>query len=484
MPKQSSSESPNIIFIMADDHTCSAISAYGSRTAQTPGIDRLAREGVRFTNCVDVNALCAPSRATILTGKYSHANGFYGNADTFDGSQLTFPKLLQSAGYSTGIIGKWHLRSQPTGFDYYNVLPGHGRFWNPVLKESGATWQDGNEGGREHQGYLTDIITDESVRWIESVKDAGPFCCLVHHKAPHVPHEYPERFAAMFRDTVFPEPDSLLDDYNGRRALEAAEHPHTRLDAVNEELLRRFGWKDPLPSIHGISREEKRRRLYQRFMREYLRLAAALDENVGRLLDYLDSAGLSENTVVVYTSDNGYFLGEHGLFNKQWMYAPAHTVPMLMRYPREIAPGRVEAGLVGTIDFGPTFLDWAGVQAPADMHGKSFRRLAAEEGAAPIRERIYYHYYGQYGVPEQTGIRTPRHKIIHFHAGPAAEQEETAWECYDLEADPGEMRNLIHDPSKSRVVEDLKSQYAEEKERVADTSLASGPDANVQVRSM
>jgi arylsulfatase A-like enzyme len=477
-------ERPNIVFIMADDHTCSAISAYGSRTSQTPGIDRLGREGVRFTNCVDVNALCAPSRATILTGKHSHANGFYGNADTFDGSQATFAKLLRSAGYSTGIIGKWHLRSRPTGFDYFNVLPGHGRFWNPVCKESGAPWEDGNAGGTEREGYLTDIITDESIRWIESVKDSGPFCCLVHHKAPHTPHEYPQRFESMYRDTVFPEPDSLLDDYHGRRALDAAKHPHTRLDWVNEDLLRRFGWKEPLPEITGVSREEKRRRLYQRFAREYLRLAAALDENVGRLLEYIDEAGLAENTVVVYTSDNGYFLGEHGLFNKQWMYTPAHTVPLFVRYPREVTPGRVEHGLVGTIDFGPTFLDWAGIQTPGDMHGRSFRRLATTEGAAPIRERIYYHYYGQYGVPEQTGIRTLRHKIIHFHSGPAAEQEETAWECYDLEVDPEEMRNLVLEPDQSRRIERLRMQYHDEKGRVGDSSLASGPNANVRVRSM
>lgn len=472
---------PNIVFIMADDHTCSAISAYGSLTGNTPGIDRLAREGVRFTNCVDVNALCAPSRATILTGKHSHANGFCGNGDTFDGTQTTFPKLLQSAGYATGIIGKWHLRSEPTGFDYYHVLPGHGRYWNPVLKESGSPWEEGNSGGCEIEGYVTEVITDNAIRWIESVKGRTPFCCLVHHKAPHVPYEYPGRFDSLYQDTVFPEPSTLQDDYRGRKALEAAEYPHTRLDAIDDDILHRFRWRDPLPVIAGISRDEKRRRLYQRLTREYLRLAASLDEQVGRLLDYLDTAGLTEDTVVIYTSDNGYFLGEHGLFNKQWMYTPAHTVPLLIRYPQGIAKERVETGLVGSIDFAPTFLDIAGAPVPEDIHGVSFRSLLEQEDAPPVRNRIYYHYYGQYGVPEQTGIRTDNHKIIHFHSGPAAANEETAWECYDLIRDPEEMRNLCLIPGENELVEGLRALYNQEKQAVGDDSLASGPMANVNL---
>ncbi len=242
-----SSIRPNIVFIMADDHTCSAISAYGSQIAQTPGIDRLAAEGLRFDNCVDVNALCAPSRATILSGKYSHANGFHGNGDTFDGSQTTFPKLLQEAGYATSIIGKWHLVSEPTGFDYYNVLPGHGRYWNPRLKEKGDVWEDGNRGGKEHEGYLTDIITDQTINWLASLDQDRPFCCMVHHKAPHTPHEYPGKYAGMYEDVTFPEPDTLQDDYAGRKALEACDSAHSKYDEVDEARCRRWACSSRAP---------------------------------------------------------------------------------------------------------------------------------------------------------------------------------------------------------------------------------------------
>ena len=305
---------PNIVFIMSDDHGSNALGCYGSTLLKTPNIDRIAKQGVRFTNCFNVNSLCAPSRAALLTGKHSVSNGFFRNQDTFNQKQITFPKILQTAGYQTAIVGKWHLKTEPQGFDYYNVLPGQGRFFDCPIKEKGKIWKDGNKGGTVRKGYLTDVITDISIDWIEKRNRQKPFCIMVHHKAPHTEHAYPEKYANILEDVSLPQPDTFNDDYNDKNPdLKNGTCGFSKLINIIPAHIRA---KAPAQ----IGTEEYKLWAYQAFFKGYLRLVAGLDENIGRLLNYLDSTGLTQNTIIVYTSDNGFFIGHHGLFNKMWMY--------------------------------------------------------------------------------------------------------------------------------------------------------------------
>ncbi len=443
---------------MADDHGACAISCYGSKINRTPNIDRLAREGMRFTNCFDVNSVCAPSRASILTGKHSCANGFLRNGDTFDGSQVTFPKLLQRAGYQTAIIGKWHLGSEPAGFDYYNVLPGQGRYWNPVMKEKGKTWENGNKGGEVRKGYLTEVITDDAVRWMEEREKDKPFCLLVHHKAPHAPYDYPDRYSSFYQEDL-PEPGTLDDDYSTRRALQDSKTEHSRLDMVTKKRCE--NWKfDEIDGPERLSGVPLRKWVYQRLFKRYLRLVKNLDENVGRLVDYVDNTELKDNTIVIFTSDNGFFLGDHGLHNKVWMYEESQRVPLLARYPNGITKGTVNSDLVTTLDFSATFLDYAGVPVPRDMHGRSLRELFNGNTSTNWREAVYYHYYGSaygYGLDPQLGIRTKDEKLVYFHDF----SPEPYFEYFDLQNDPAEMRNVYGDPAYSEKITALKHKLRE-----------------------
>jgi arylsulfatase A-like enzyme len=452
------SNQPNIIYIMSDDHGAHAISSYGSKINSTPNIDRLAQEGIRFSNCFDVNSVCAPSRASILAGKHSSANGFFRNGDTFDGSQETFPKILKRAGYETAIIGKWHLVSEPTGFDYYNVLPGQGRYWDPVMKEKGKPWQDGPNGGEVRRGYLTDVITDDAVRWMEERKSDKPFCLLVHHKAPHAPYDYPDKFASFYEEDL-PEPETLDDNYATRKALQNSTTEHSRLDMVTKKRCK--SWKfDEIDGPERLSGVPLRKWVYQRLYKRYLRLVAALDENVGRLIDFVDSTDLKDNTIVVYTSDNGFFLGDHGLHNKVWMYEESQRVPLLVRYPQEISAGTVNSDLVTTLDFSATFLDYAGIPLPEDMHGRSLRKLLTGKTPADWRDAVYYHYYGSafgYGLEPQLGVRTKDEKLVYFYDF----SPESYFEYFDLQKDPLEMRNAYDDPGYSERVKALKQTLKE-----------------------
>jgi len=420
---------PNILFIMSDDHAALATSCYGSRINTTPHIDRLAREGMRFTNCLCTNSLCAPSRAVILTGRYSHLNGITDNRRRFDGSQQTFPKLLQKAGYETAIVGKWHLKSPPTGFDYWNVLPGQGRYRNPVMLEMGEK--------KTHQGYATDIITDEAIRWLKRRKGGRPFCLLCHHKAVHGPVDhFDPKHAKLYEDARLPEPPTLHDDYRTRSKAAAAPGHFFRLEAMGRHLRAQ--------PPKGLAGKALRSWMYQEFFKRYLRLVASLDENIGRLLDHLDAAGLAANTVVVYTSDQGFFLGEHGWFNKMWIYEESLRMPLLVRYPKEIKAGSVNADMVLNLDFAPTLLDFAGVPRPAEMQGRSFLSLLRGHAPEDWRGSMYYHYYGHYGVAEHYGVRTRRHKLIHFPS-------IGAWELFDFEKDPRELHNVYGDPAYASV---------------------------------
>ena len=447
---------PNIIFIMSDDHAAHALSCYGSRINKTPNLDRLARGGVRFTNCFCTNGICAPSRATILTGKYSHRNGVIDNRSEFDDSQVTFPKLLRKAGYETAMIGKWHLKSDPTGFDYWNVLPGQGAYHDPELIEMGER--------RKLTGYVTDIITDLSIDWMRSRKRDKPFLLMCHHKAPHRNWQPDEKHAKMYEGVEIPEPATFNDDYA------------TRCDAARDQAMTiehhfyESDTKGPPPeSLEGQALKKWR---YQRYIKDYLRCVASIDDNVGRLLDYLDQSGLAENTVVIYTSDQGFFLGEHGWYDKRFMYEESLRMPLLVRYPREIKPGTTTDDIALNIDFAATFLDFAGTKPPAEMQGQSLRPILRGRPPSDWRKSMYYRYYeygdegkgGWHNVRPHYGVRTHRYKLIRFHDG-----DFDAWELFDLEQDPREVNNVYENPAYADTVKQLKAELKRLQERYGDS---------------
>jgi len=427
---------PNILFIMSDDHAAHALSCYGSRINKTPQLDRLAREGMRFANCFCTNGICAPSRATILTGKYSHRNGVLNNALHFDAAQMTFPKLLQRAGYNTAMIGKWHLKSEPTGFDYWHTLPGQGEYHDPEMIEMGRK--------AKHEGYVTDIITDQSLQWLEKRPKDRPFLLMCHHKAPHRSWFPDEKHAQLYEDVEIPEPPTFNDDYATR--CEAAHHQHMTV----ENDLTPFDLKTEPPA--GLTGPALKKWKYQRYIKDYLRCVASVDDNVGRLLDYLDASGLARNTLVAYTSDQGFFLGDHGWFDKRFMYEHALRMPLLVRYPPEIKAGSVNADITLNLDFAPTFLDYARLNAPAEMQGRSLRPLLKGQTPDDWRTSMYYHYYEYergHTVRPHYGVRTRRYKLVHFYDG------IDAWELFDLERDPDELHNVYGDPAYAAVVKEL-----------------------------
>jgi len=450
---------PNIIYIMSDDHASHAIGAYGNKFIKTPNLDRLAKEGMRFTNCFNINSLCAPSRAALITGRYSHHNGFFRNGDKFDGSQVTFPKLMQKAGYKTGLIGKWHLGSQPTGFDYYSVLPGQGKYFDCGFLDSGKQWSE----AEVVKGYVTDVITDKTIDWLKRYDSKKPFCLMVHHKAPHGPYKYPEKYEKLFLDKKLPEPDNFNSVYSDRG--EALGQTRGRWSKLDNVISDHFNKKVPKGLQRGT--KEYKEWAYQNIFHGYLRLVASLDDNVGRLMEYLDKSGLADNTLVVYTSDNGFFLGDYGLFNKMWMYEESLHLPLIVRYPGKIKPDTVNDQFVSILDFGPTFLDFAGVVGENKLQGCSIRPLLKNKIAPDWRKAHYYHYYGQYDVPAHYGVRTEEYKLIHFYEILG----EGGWELYDIINDPGESRNLYGQPDKSEVVEKMKRLLKELREEFEDRGI-------------
>ncbi|MBM4038194.1 MAG: sulfatase [Planctomycetes bacterium] len=430
---------PNILFIMSDDHASHAMSCYGSRINKTPNLDRIATGGMRFENCFCGNSICGPSRAAILTGKHSHANGFRTNGDRFDGSQQTLPKLLKAAGYQTAIIGKWHLVTDPTGFDYWNILPGQGAYHDPMFIEMGER--------KKHQGYVTDLITDFSMDWLRKRDKSKPFFLMCHHKAPHRNWQPDAKHAKLYEDADIPEPPTFNDDYKTRGTAART----TTMTIENH--LTKSDVKADVPA--GLTGSARKSWLYQRYIKDYLRCVASVDDNVGRLLDFLDKEGLAQDTIVVYTSDQGFYLGDHGWYDKRFMYEESLRMPFIIRYPRAIKPGTVNRDLVQNIDFAPLFLDAAGQPTPADMHGRSFLPLLRGETPKDWRASLYYHYYeypAVHSVKRHYGVRTQRHKLIHFY------HDVDEWELYDLEKDPRELNNVYADPAYADTVKELKAE--------------------------
>lgn len=431
---------PNILYIMSDDHAAHAIGCYVSNVNQTPNIDRIAKEGMRFERCLCSNAICGPSRAVILTGKYSHINGFKTNSDKFDGSQETFPKLLQKAGYTTAIIGKWHLVSQPTGFDYWNILPGQGDYVDPMMIEMGEK--------KKQKGYVTDLIADFTMDFIKKRDKNKPFCAMCHNKAPHRNWIPDAKHADMYSDPI-PVPETFEDDYQGRSPAAARAEMRVGRDMTPTDV------KETPPE--GLEGEALARWKYQRYMEDYLRVVASVDDNVGRLLDFLDAEGLRDNTLVIYTSDQGFFLGDHGWFDKRFMFEESLKMPLVARWPGVIEPGSVNEDMVSNVDFAPTFLACAGMETPGDMQGRSMMPMLTGKHPKDWRETFYYEYFeypAVHSVYPHYGVCTKKHKLIHY----VYKDEIDAWELFDLEKDPHEMHSVYADPAYAEVTKELKGE--------------------------
>ncbi len=469
---------PNIVFIFSDDHAIQAIGAYGSVINKTPQIDRLAEQGMIFRNAFCTNSICAPSRAVIQTGKHSHINGVLDNRQRFDSLQTTFPKILSAAGYETAMIGKWHLKSEPVGFNYWKVLPGQGYYYNPDFRTP--------DGLQRIEGYVTNIVADLSIDWLKNGRDKSkPFMLMCQHKAPHREWTPGPDHLNMYDGETIQEPDNLFDDYSGRASgaklqeMEIGRHMRMDVDlkvkpdsiekSEFERWTRIFGrmndqqyaafeeaYADENAAFKASAMEgaELLRWKYQRYIKDYLRCIASVDDNIGRLLAYLDESGLAANTVVMYSSDQGFYLGEHGWFDKRWMYEESLHMPLIVRWPGVIQPGSVNIDLVQNLDFAETFLEIAGLEVPVEMQGSSLVPIMKGTTPGDWRKSIYYHYYeypGVHMVQKHNGIRTERYKLIHYY-------ELGEWELFDLDNDPGEMVNLYSDVSYFPVITQLKEE--------------------------
>ena len=456
-------EKPNILLILSDDHARQALSCYGNKDIKTPSLDRLAKEGMRFEHALTPNSFCTPARAAVLTGKYSHKNGVTKLNQLFDGSQSTFPKLLQSAGYTTALFGKWHLLSQPTGFDHYCVMKMQGMPVDPIVFEPQHKWvawgkktlKTYNNGGRKLKGFNNDCIADEALLWLEEKRDKDkPFCLLLHPKPPHEPYSpAPPKYVDFLKDVTIPEPATLYDDYKGRTPEAIAKTMRSNLILLKppfEKFRKEIRKKNP-----DVTQKEMLAQLYQIYIKGYYRLVKNVDDNVGRVLDYLDKSGLVENTIVIYTADQGFSLGEHGFYNKQWMYENPLHQPLLVRFPKIIKAGQVHNSMVNHVDLAPTLLDYAGLPIPKDIQGYSLRGIL-EGKAEKVRESSYYHFYshGMKNLPEMVGIRTETHKLIHY----PEMKGDYRWELFDLVADPEEMNNIYHKPAGGKLRVKLKTE--------------------------
>lgn len=480
---------PNILFLFSDDHALKAISAYGGDfkdIAPTPNIDRIAQEGAIFENSFCANSICGPSRACILTGKHSHKNGYMRNTGKgFDQSQWTMVKALKQAGYSTAVVGKWHLKTHPVAFDYWEVLPGQGSYYNPDFIQ-----MDGSR--KRFAGYATDITTDKAIDWLDRRDKDKPFFLMCQHKAPHRTFAPALRHLNAFDKVTFPEPDSLFDDYANRsktlanNEMEIDRHFHWSYDAKVRKDERvgvtlpgadRYGaieYKRMDPEqkkawdahfgpknraflsdfkAGSLSHQQVVSWKYQRYMRNYMGTVKAVDESVGRMLKYLEDNGLEEDTIVIYSSDQGFYLGEHGWYDKRWMFEQSFKMPFLLRWPGVVTPGSKPKALIQNIDYAPTFLSAAGLPVPNDVQGKSLLPIL-KDATQNVRESVYYAYYeiGEHSVPQHFGVRTKTHKLFHL---PNSQE----WQMFDLVNDPQEMTNIYENPEYAELRKQLTDEY-------------------------
>lgn len=480
-------QKPNIVLIVSDDHAFQAIGAYGSRLMPTPNIDRIAKEGVTFKKAFVTNSICGPSRAVILTGKYSHKNGFKDNDhSSFDGSQNTFIKALTHNGYQTAWIGKWHLESQPQGFSYWQILPGQGHYYNPDF-----LLMDGTK--KRMEGYVANVVEDIAENWLDARDTSRPFCLVIGHKNTHRSWMPDTADIGMFDAVTFPLPVNFYDSYQNRQAA-AAQDMSIASTMQMQYDLKMYGTEALFNKEGGFARmnDAQRRKFinyytgihtdfvsknlsgkaltewkFQRYMKDYLATAASLDRNIGRTLNYLDKHGLTKNTIVIYMSDQGFYMGEHGWFDKRFMYEESLRTPMLLRYPGYVKPGATNSDMVMNLDIAPTLLQAAGVSIPEDIQGKSFLPQIANNKKQG-RDALYYHYYevGEHAVSPHFGIRTKRYKLIRFY------KTVSCWELYDLEKDPLEMNNLYGQQKYQQITNKLQAQLQNLISEYGDTEAA------------
>tara|TARA_B110000438_G_scaffold261312_1_gene271915 strand:+ start:3369 stop:4943 length:1575 start_codon:yes stop_codon:yes gene_type:complete len=466
-----SGQRPNIIFVMTDDHTHLQMSLTGNSLINTPNLDRLANEGVWFKNAFCTNSLCAPARATILTGCLSNVNGIMGNSESKDKIERldpdlpTFPLLLQAAGYQTGIVGKWHLPHDPRGFDYSCILPGQGLYFDPDMIENGKR--------KQFEGYVTDIITDKALDYLKDLDGDEPFCLVYQHKGPHRPFTPPPRHEDLYSDIEFPYPETFDDDYATR--LVAGKAADMKFE---QSIARDYG------DIFGdMTEEEKKKWIYQRYVKDHYRAMQSIDEGLGRVLEYLDEAGIADDTLVIYTTDNGFYLGEYGWYDKRFMYEPSLRIPFLVRYPNGVGAGQVEERMIMNVDVAPTILDFAGIEVPDVMQGQSLKPLLQGDSVA-WRDHIYYSYYENtwamraleqaelsdpsfsfftaHRIGPHRGIRNDRYKLIEYYS------ENNYWEFFDLQEDPNELKNVFGDPAYAALVKSMTVQLRETQEGYRD----------------
>lgn len=486
----SADKKPNVVFFFSDDHALNAISSYGGRlseVAPTPNIDRLAKEGAIFKNSFCGNSICGPSRASILSGKHSHKNGFIRNSDGsgFDQSQWTFIKEIGKNGYQSAVIGKWHLMTKPTGFDYYEILPGQGNYYNPDFIQMDGT-------RKRFTGYVTDITTDKALKWLDGRDKDRPFFLMCQHKAPHRTFSPALRHLGSFKGVSIPEPSNLFDDYAERSStlpkneMEIDRHMTWQYDLMlrDEELdgvklpeFRDYGtagykrmneeqkkaWDAHFGPLNAkfiadykagkVNHKQMVQWKYQRYMKNYLATVKSVDENMGRVLEYLKDNNLEDNTIVIYSSDQGFYLGEHGWFDKRWMFEESFKMPFLIKWPGVIKPGSKPQALIQNIDYAPTFMEMAGLKAPEEVQGKSIVPIL-KDSSKVVRETLYYAYYelGEHRVPQHFGIRTDRYKLFYI-------PEVDEWQMFDLVKDPDEMKSVYGEESYADVRKDMVGRY-------------------------
>jgi len=485
-----SAKHPNILFIFSDDHSIQTIGAYGARLSEfckqhqvTPNLDRLAAAGGLFLNSFCGNSLCSPSRATILTGLHSHANGVMFLARPITPGVWTFPGNLRDAGYQTALIGKFHLATTRPTTDYWRILPGQGNYWQPEFI--------GPEGKETHEGYTTDVITDMSLDWLKQRDKTKPFLLMVQHKAPHRPWFPPARYYRWLADVEIPEPPTLFDDYSGRTSpahnqkmeigrdmtlvndlkvhvdVNATGEFGRMTDAVRAQWLAAFGPRNEAFTNANLQGRNLTRWKYQEYMKDYLRCIKAVDDSVGRLLEYLKTEGLDENTVVIYSADQGFYNGEHGWFDKRWIYEESLHMPFIIRWPGVVKSGTRFTPMIQNIDYAPTFLDIAGAKIPEGLHGRSFAPILRGQTPADWRQRIYYHYYdGGHSVARHYGVRTEQYTLAHFY-------QTDEWELYDLQKDPQQLHSVYADPAYAKTVAGLRTELTRLRTQFNDDSDSS-----------